>query len=184
MSIQQDAAVFEAQIFPQGDIRDPLGVWGVRQGITGDASGGTIKVNFQVSSPRRAAFVYTAYSLNYGQLTGSITATEIQVRLLTGWPNIDAQEGVQAYGSNLITAPVGAGSLTAPVTGAGIPLVGPNDRFLLLFDPRAQGQDLDIVEMEINTNVDLATFTFEGYGYYWDRSVLGAPGGPRHPGSA
>ena len=73
---------------------------------------------------------------------------------------------------------------TPPTFGAIRNPIGPADRFLLLFDPRQQGGDVDIVEIEFGENRDLATYSFEGYGYFWDRSVLDAPGGPRHPGSS
>ena len=114
MAIVVEAPVVEAQVYPQGDKRDPLGVWGVRQGVTGDASGGTIKVIFQVTSPKRAAFVYTCYDLNFAQLTGAVSADELKARLLTGWPNIDSAAGVQAYSSLIVTKAAGAAALTAP----------------------------------------------------------------------
>jgi len=183
MAIVVQAPVVEAQMWPQGDIRDPLGLWGVRQAVTGDASGGSIKVLYEVTSAKRAAFVYTCYDINWSQLTGAVTGDEIKVRLLTGWPNIDPQAGVQAYGSNLIRRAGGGGNLTPPIAGSVDFLVSPQQRLLLLFDPRPQAIDLVIVEVEWQTNVDLATYSFEGYGYYWDRSVMDAPGGPRHPGS-
>jgi succinate-acetate transporter protein len=43
---------------------------------------------------------------------------------------------------------------------------------------------MDILEMQRGNNLDLATYTFEAYGYFWDRAAMETPGGPRHPGSA
>ncbi|KKL17299.1 hypothetical protein LCGC14_2486920, partial [marine sediment metagenome] len=60
----------------------------------------------------------------------------------------------------------------------------PNDRFILIFDPRQGAGVLNMIELEMGVNVNTDTYAFEAYGYYWDRSVLNAPGGPRHPGSA
>lgn len=184
MAISEDAAVIESQQWPQGDKRDPLGVWGVRHGVTGDASGGSIKVLYQVTSPKRAAFVYTCYAITFAQLTGAITADNIKCRLLTGWPNVDTQAGVQAFGTVRFNVLAGGSVFTAPLGGPSLSLVTPEQRFILLYDPRPSGEDLTIVEVEWPTNVNLATYSFEGYGYYWDRSVLQAPGGPRHPGSS
>jgi len=48
-----------AQLWPQLDIRDPLGVWGARALVTGDASGGSIKEKCQAPAERTAAFFFT-----------------------------------------------------------------------------------------------------------------------------
>jgi len=183
MSIEQDASVVEAQMFPQGDSRDPLGVWGVRHGVTGDATGGTIKVFYEVTSPKRAAFVYTCYALTFVQLTGTVDSARVKVRLLTGWPNVDPSTGVQAFATARFVNIFGNTGHTAPIAGPEEALVSPEQRFLLLFDPRPSGADLVIAELEWRVNQNLATYVFEGYGYYWDRAVMNAPGGPRHPGS-
>ncbi|MGR3295936.1 MAG: hypothetical protein ACUZ8A_06880, partial [Candidatus Bathyanammoxibius sp.] len=60
------------------------------------------------------------------------------------------------------------------------------DRFLLLYDPRQPASlgNTNILELQLAVNTDLATYSFEAYGYYWDRSVMQTPGGPRHPGSS
>jgi hypothetical protein len=75
-------------------------------------------------------------------------------------------------------------NFTAPTGGVAGQLVLPNDRFLLLFDPRPGAGDLVIAEIKYSDNVDAMTTIMELYGYYWDRSVLQAPGGPRHPGAS
>jgi len=62
-------------------------------------------------------------------------------------------------------------------------MVQPQDRFILLFDPRPVAGAFDIVELEISVGVLDRNYAFECWGYYWDRQVLNTPGGPRHPGS-
>jgi len=173
-------------LWQQGDIRDPLGVWGFRLGITGDASGGSIKMTGQAAASQRAAYIYTCYSLTYAQLTGATTATILKARLLTNWPDVDPGIGVQGFATLQVGTLREDANFTEPVQGMNAvdTFLKPNDRFILLFDPRPIAAALDIVEMELSDNVNLATYSFEGYGYYWDRSVLNAPGGPRHPGSS
>jgi len=184
MSIVTSAPIVSAQLFPQGDIRDPLGVWGARLGVVGDATAGSIAVTLRVPGARGAAYLYTCYSVNVSQLTGIVSGTLVSIRLLTGWPNIDeATDGVQAYGSNF-TATWAAGTGPGPIAGFQTQPLSPLDRFLLLFDPRPTAGDFDVVALGLNDNTNLATYVFEGYGYFWDRSVLNAPGGPRHPGSS
>lgn len=192
MAITEAEAPVESPLWPQGDARDPLGVWGFRHGVTGDASGGSIKVITRVVAGKRSAYVYTAYAAQVAQLTGASAATIAKLRLLTNWPNVDPAPGVQAFSTLMVGRIVGGGNLTAPHTGPGAdatipgstPWIGGNERFILLFDPRQPAGlgALDILEFEIETNTNLATYSFEAYGYFWDRSVMQAPGGPRHPG--
>jgi len=185
MAILVQSAAIATALWPQGDIRDPLGVWGFRQGVTGDATGGSVKVIMSESVDQKAAYIYTAYSLLIAMITqatpGSLSG---KARLLTGWPNIDEQAGVQAYGSGRTVTIPSPSAFTSPVGVPGENLVSPLDRFLLLFDPRPSGVLADLVELELGDNVLADTYSFEGYGYFWDRSVLNAPGGPRHPGSS
>lgn len=187
MAISTDVTLITNALWAQGDIRDPLGVWGARVGITGDASGGEIKVGVVAAAAQRAAYIYTCYGAGINQLTGVITAVSIMCRLLTNWPNVDPIAGVQGYAQNNRGVLGGVSAFTAPLAtnGSNTPFVLPHHRFMLLFDPRPQGnEDLTIVELKLGNNTDLATYSFEAYGYYWDRSVLNAPGGPRHPGSS
>jgi len=185
MAIALTVDVLPAALWPQGDIRDPLGIWGFRQAVTGDATGGSVKVTAQAPAGLAAAYLYTAYSLNIAQLSGTIAVTQAKSRLLTNWPNIDTLAGVQGYSTLLINIHDGATAFTPPQAGAlPGPLMREVDRFLLLFDPRPSAGVLNLIELELATNTDAATYSFEGYGYFWDRSVLQAPGGPRHPGSA
>jgi len=185
MSIATTVAVVTAALWQQGDIRDPLGVWGSRLGVTGDATGGEIKVTAQVPIADSAAYMFTVYSITLTQLTGSLGAGVFAgARLLTNWPDVDPVAGVQGYATFSI-ANIVQGIFTAPTTTPLEMLLKPNDRFILLFDPRpGRGSVLELVEMKWGENVDAATYSFETYGYYWDRSVLNAPGGPRHPGSS
>ncbi len=188
MAIDVNVDILESQTWPQGDARDPLGVWGARLGVTGDASGGGIKVAFVVPAPKRGARVYTVYSATFAQLTGTTTAlVPVKSRILTNWPNIDPVPGVQGFGTLLLNPCDQDNDLTAPVRGpVSSPLITPNDRFILCYDPRQQTTlgPMAILELAYGKNEDLATFSFEGYGYWWDRSVMDTPGGPRHPGSS
>lgn len=186
MAIETQGTVIASALWPQGDIRDPLGVWGVRQAVTGDASGGSIKIQFRVPAGLGAAYLYTVYSVNIAILTGVAPGSiNSKLRILTNWPNVDTLAGVQGYSSALTFSVNTSANFTAPIgTIANQIVISPTDRFLLCFDPRPGAGNLDIVEIEIGTNTNLATHSFEGYGYFWDRSVLNAPGGPRHPGSA
>lgn len=185
MAISSTVDVIATALWPQGDARDPLGIWGFRLGVTGDASGGSIKVTAQVPAERNAGLVYTIYSLLIAQLTGTFASVTSRARILTNWPNIDSIAGVQAYAANNVVQVSGDADFTSPLTG---PFEGQfvraHERFLLLFDPRPAAGVLSLIELEYGNNEDTATYSFEGYGYYWDRSVLQAPGGPRHPGSS
>ena len=185
MAISETVDVIESALWPQGDIRDPIGVWGARLGVTGDATGDSVKVGIKVAAGKEGAYVYTCYSVNIAVLTQATPIDSFgKVRLLTAWPNVDPLAGVQAYGSarivrvatNALTAPLGA--ITDNQT------ISPAERFLLLFDPRQGAAAPVIVELEYESNTNLDTYSFEAYGYFWDRSVLNAPGGPRHPGSS
>ncbi len=184
MSIAQGQSVFHHQAFPQGDVRDPLGVWAGRLGIVGDATGGEIKATFNVPAALRSAYVHTCYAITVAQLTGTGVAASVLMRLLANWPDIDPDAGVQAFSSGSgAFMRVSSSFDTAPISqieGFDIGAL----RYVLLYDPRQQGAQMDIVEVKVSSNVDTVTWSFECYGYFWDRSVLNAPGGPRHPGSA
>jgi len=186
MAISQEIDVIPSAMWPQGDIRDPLGVWGARLGITGDASAGTIKVGFVVPVALAGAYVYTIYGLTATQLTGVLNAGAlVKSRVLTNWPDIDPLAGIQGFGTVRITTIGGSSNFTPPTRGPlNESLVDPLDRFLLLLDPRNRSTTLTLAEVEWFENVDLATYSFEVYGYFWDRSVADAPGGLRHPGSS
>lgn len=188
MAVSIVIPVVEAQGWPQLTIRDPLGTWGGRGLATGDASGGGIRGTFQVEALKRSAFVYTLYSVNIAQLSGTVVTGPMRLDLLTNWPNIDPLAGVQAYRS-VVTGEFNGSTLFPDIqasissqNGAPHPMQ-PSDRFILLYDPRASGGPMDIVLLTLAANSDMATYSFEAWGYYWDRSVLNAPGGPRHPGS-
>jgi len=186
MTVSATVDVLPQQTWPQGDVRDPLGIWGFRTSVSGDASAGTINLVARVEAGQAPAYVYTVYGLTVTQLTGAITAELVKIRLLTNWPNVDRQAGVQGYGSVRMVTISGSSGHTDELTGwleAGVG-VDPLQRFILLYDPRGSDTVLDLIAFQLPTNVNPSTFSFEGYGYYWDRSVLQAPGGPRHPGSS
>jgi len=153
--------------------------------VTGDASGNPITVGYRIPLGKTGAFVYTCYRLTATLLTGSPTGNEnLKVRLLTNWPNISDVAGVQGFGTLNIYDLRSDSLLTPGESAPERPIVEANDRFMLLYDPRARQADMNIAEIVWSDNQDAATYAFEGYGYYWDRSVLNAPGGPRHPGSS
>jgi len=185
MAIASFITVEQTALWPQGDIRDPLGTWGFRASVAGDASGEGVKVTAQVPEGQKASYVYTCYAAFCVPISQVVTAGgSSKCRLLTNWPNVDLTAGVQAY-SHLRESQVNMNTnLSTPQGGPGTDLVGPNQRFILLFDPRPTGSAMDIVELEFAANLMGDTYAFEGYGYFWDRSVLNAPGGPRHPGAS
>jgi len=185
MTVVGTVEVIESAIFLQGDVRDPLGIWGFRSRLVGDGGGGGMKLTAEVAASKRSAYVYTLYQAQAAQVVG-VPATDIcKLRILTNWPNIDPQADVQAYGSLKIITWAGAVDLTVPDAGPfDQSLVDPQDRFLLIYDPRASGDAMAIVEMVVGKNVSGDEISFEGYGYFWDRSVMQAPGGPRHPGAS
>ncbi len=189
MAIDETVDILTAQLWPQGDIRDPLGTWGWRHLITGDATGGSLKTIAQVAADQKAAYVFTCYAVTFAQIDGDFVpgSAILKARLLSNWPNLDPQAGVQGFATMRAGTTHGAVTFTAPIGGtfAQEEYVTPNERFLLLFDPRPQGTAaLALVEQEVSINTLNTAWAFEGWGYYWDRSVLQAPGGPRHPGSS
>jgi len=186
MSITEVANVVESQQWPQHDIRDPLGVWGSRNSIVGDGGDDFVKTDFVVAADKKAAYVYACYSANASALAVVATiAFTSRIRLLTNWPNITLEAGVQGYGNNQGVDMITTTQSSQPQSSIRQPMIGPADRFILLYDPRSQGTSgITIVSLEINGNTLNDTYIFEVYGYYWDRSVLQAPGGPRHPGAS
>jgi len=185
MAISELIEVRETQQWPQGDVRDPLGTWGARLAVTGDGSGGSVKVGFFVPAARRSAFVYTCYDVNLSKISGTVTTESAKTRLLANYPNIDPQAGIQGYNYLFFSSWSAPLAITAPIGGyATSHPLSPQSRFLLLYDPTPNNSAMVIVELENNDNIDLAVWSFEAMGYYWDRSVMHAPGGPRHPGSS
>lgn len=186
MAILDLVDLHPAALWPQGDIRDPLGVWGARVTTTGDASGSSTKVGIQVPASLAGAYVYTCYSVTIAGLArpaGQVN-DRVKCRLLTNWPNIDPAAGVQGFSTLRLAEFSFDGLFTSPSLGILAPLLNPNDRYLLLFDPRQGAGAFTIVEMELGSNLLNDTTAWEAYGYFWDRSVLNAPGGPRHPGAS
>jgi len=184
VAVLDQAEIFASQLWIQGDIRDPLGIWGFRHAVTGTGDGGGIKVEVQTPVEQDAAYIYTVYSATVAQIAGVTDSVSCKVRLLTNWPNVDVQAGVQAYGKTVRRPLSGSTNFTQPTSMPdSLDLISPLDRFILLFDPRPSAGRLTIMELEIADNVLADSWSFEGYGYYWDRSVQQAPGGLRHPGA-
>lgn len=184
MSVLGTVDVVESQQWPQGDGRDPLGVWGGRGAVAGDASLGAIGIDFVVPPAKTGSFVYTCYGVQLGQLLGSVSTQTFKVRLLTNFPNIDPQAGVQGFSTLHMGTLGGDDQLTSPFGGPRGVEFPSLYRFILLYDPTPRNVALTIVQLEtVNVGVG-ENFAFECYGYYWDRSVLNVPGGPRHPGAS
>ena len=115
MAIAETVDLQAFNIWRQGDVRDPLGIWAARHIIVGDASTGSVKTTIQVPANNRAAHVYFCYDASFGQLNGTIVEVDTKVRLLTNWP--DASPGVvglQGYASNIIVSTQGDQDFTAP----------------------------------------------------------------------
>lgn len=183
MAITTSQGVLEHHIFATRDARDPLGVWTARAEVTGDASGGTIKIQFLAPQTNR---VYTCTMLT---LSGDgLAASAIgKLRLLTNFPPAGPEGGTAGFSYNRVFTVTREPLITSPSDnwGASGDDMGNSDT-LLLFGPLPQDPGaVAIVEMEVNSNVLNSAYFFEGWGYYWDKvAVLNAPGGPRFPGSS
>jgi len=186
MAIATTVDLIPTQMWPQGDIRDPLGIWGARLVVVGDASGGGVKVAIRAAAGQGAAYVYTCYDAAVNIIVQATPGTSnlTKIRLLTSWPDIDNTAGIQAYDAVHAARVESSAGFTAPLGGLTTNSVFPNQRFLLLFDPRPSTIALTIVELEYGDNDLNDQYVFQAYGYFWDRSVLQAPGGPRHPGAS
>ncbi len=183
MTVSINNIIFSQGMWPQQDARDPLGVWGGRELVTADVTAGPIKVSFQPGADRAGAYLYTCYSAQIGGLTASEAAIG-KIRLLTNWPDVGAPEGVQGYGSLKFFSIGGGSAFTAPFSGpVDVQVIEPAERYMLLFDPRPVAGAFTIVELELDRAVDTRVYSFECWGYYWDREVMQTPGGPRHPGA-
>ncbi len=183
MAITSNIEIETQQLWPQGDVRDPLGIWGGRSTIAGDGSGNPLKLVWRTPAGQRAAYVYTLYSVTYAKIVGSAAAVETRTQILTNWPNVDPQAGVQAFATAIVQDTGGTDNFDSPNSALRLPVIRDIDRFILIFDPRPGPGLIDILSMAIADNGVGNSWTFECYGYYWDRSVMNAPGGPRHPGS-
>jgi len=185
MTVTGQVNIFAHQMWPQGDARDPLGVWGGRQRIVGDASAGAIQSTFVIPQALRGKYVYTVYSMTAVQNpAGTVAASNAKGRILTNWPNISIDGGVQGYATCRIRTIQGSTTWRDPKAGSVVELVEPNDRFLLIHDPHPASGSMTLAEIDWAVNTDGDTYDFEIYGYHWDRLVFQTPGGPRHPGSS
>jgi len=178
-------------MWPQGDARDPLGLWFGEVRATGDASAGHIRFIFRVQAARRAQYVFAAYNVSLQIPAGLAATTATWLMLRTNWPNIASATG-QAFTPyehlRLGTTPeigsvAGDADFQESPFGINGQLLHPNDRFLLLSDPRRGGTAMEILELQVGTNENTVLYIASAWGYFWDRAVYQAPGGPRHPGS-
>jgi len=187
MAVEGNVALLAAQTWPQADIRSPLGIWGARATLTGTGDGGSVKANINTPTLQSAAYVYNCEALNISMDVLQVVSTFLKSRLLTNWPNVDAQAGVQGFSTLRITGVSGSVNFTAPVSGDGTgggKIHEPGDRYVLMYDPRPSAALTNIIELEVSDNVLATNYFFEAYGYFWDRSVMDAPGGPRFPGAS
>lgn len=186
MTVTINIPVVEHALWAQRDARDPLGVWAARNTVGGDGSG-HVAANIVVPAARRRSHIYTcihAITVLVGgtQELGGI----LKCRLLTNWPDATSEvAGVTGFATYRTTPTELMANARLPNSGPARPFLEPNDRYVLLFDPSvvAVGSDMTIVEIDRDMSIATATYAFEAYGYYWDRGVLDAPGGPRHPGA-
>jgi len=189
MAIASSVEITAAAIFRPRDLRDPLGWWGGRVGVTGDLSSGGITVLFNVPANIAGKYVYTSYIANMGQLAAlALDATNHKVRLLMNWPNMDSQAGINGLNAVYISATRTDVDFTGQSSAAGNPTdnyaLDSSRRFIPLFDPRSNTGANAIVEMEWGDNTDGEDYIFEAGGYFWDRQVMETPGGMRHPGAS
>jgi len=183
MAVLGSVDILAQQTLYPADARDPLGMWGGRVTLTGIGDGGSMKIVFNVPELLAAAYVFTVYSAIIVQTGGTPNGDIGKCRILTNWPNIDPDPGIQAYGTTIIRTLLASTSFTAPFAAPTEPFITPNDRFLLIYNPQQPDAAMSILELEFNGNVTGAVLSFEAYGYFWDREVMTLPGGPRHPGS-
>lgn len=181
MTVTVTIPIQESAILRRRDVRDPLGIWAARGTGVGDAGGGVVLAQFVVPAARRASSVYTCYGVQVVELAiATVQATIITTRLLTNWP-VTEVGGINGF--SLTNGHVADNDGIFPASSQG-ELITSAMRYILLFDPRP-GPNADVVLVEAwpNDNSLNETYVFEAWGYYWDRNVLDAPGGPRHPGS-
>lgn len=184
MAVAGDIFIVESELWPQRDARDPLGIFGWRGALAGDVSGGSIKATINVAEAIRHAYVLKIYDMHVALVVGTPATVGGKMRILTNWPNIDLQAGIQAYAAFYLGVISGTTVLDPPDQGFTDqnPFNG-NSKELLIYDPSTRDGDMAIAEQEV-TNTDGLTYSFEGYGYYWDRAVMNTPGGPRNPGTS
>lgn len=94
-----------------------------------------MKTIVQAPEAIAGAYLYTCYSAQAATLQPE-SASQVKLRLLTNWPDIDpVAAGVQGYSSNIVVVQDFGTVFTEPMSGPSRPLIGPADRFVLLFDP-------------------------------------------------
>lgn len=182
MTVTGNIDILESATLRRGDLRDPLGIWAFRGSVVGDVTSGIAKAFIGLPGGRRAAHVYNVIFVSTSaDLAGTSTHT---VRILTNWPPADAP-GINGA-SFIRTTEVGSAGIGAGFEAVGFrPLIDPQMSRILMFDPRPDPLTrINILEMWLSQQVDLALHSFEGWGYFWDRGVMDIPGGPRFPGSA
>jgi len=188
MSFTVNKDVLVSGLFKQGDIRDPIGIWGGSVTINGDVTGGFLRVIFQVDPDDGwVSGIFAHYSVSVIQTIGALltgAGSAVIFRINTNWPNILQDPGIIPYNFTRSFQLTGAAGLS-PIAATEQPMVTSQERFLLSWDPRhITPQNLLLDQIEILNPGAGISINFTAYGYFWDRSVLDAPGGPRHPGSS
>lgn len=184
MAISQQIEILEHNLFVTLDSRDPLGLWTIRVQVTGDASGGSVKVAFLAAQTNR---VYVCHGVTLsGQ--GSTANAIGKLRLLTNFPPATPAGGNEGFSFNRAFTITREPLLTEPEDNIGATsnsmMIG-TDKILLFGPIPSDSGPVGIVELETQDNTLNAAYFFEGWGYYWDKvAVLNAPGGPRFPGSS
>jgi len=186
MAIATATILQQQALWPQGDIRDPLGVWGADWVVPGDATVEDIVVTINTPLGTASAYMYTLLDANIIQTAGTPTTNVLMLQWRTGWPDLDAAAGIQPYVANRVATFRGSTNFQdSPLSGINAldNWVPSNWRYILSFDPRLGFQSSRTIATIKLDNIGVGTdFAGQLYGYFWDRSVFNAPGGPRHPG--
>jgi len=158
-----------------GSLGEPLGIFAGDAVATGDATGGTVQINFNPQNPTDTPTL-DDHRLQYvwfiDQVSTSVDAAAGSLGLLVfghyARPN-QALATPMTIRSNVAQGAAPAG-VRAPERGWRIPGI---DRFPIFWDTQelAAGNNV-IVNMIYATNVDLASYRFQVMGRYYDKQVL------------
>jgi len=174
VSIEVDVVVLNQPYGNPGSLGEPLGLWTGRATVTGDASGGDIQLRFVPQNPtdtptlpdQRRQFVWfiDAAGILAAGVSGNMSA-----RIQTHWarPNAALPNPLDMAKSN---GPLFDGLLTVPSE----PLIPAAwQRIPIFWDTQGLVADNNVlVHLQVQTNTDLASYTFSAYGRYYDRQIL------------
>jgi len=181
MAISSEATILEHNLFKQRDGRDVLGIWNLTHDITGDATGGSIKLAILPNSPDRI-FNVVALGLSVSQLVASAIG---KFRYLCNFPPASVTQGRDSTDFTRSFTISQSADLTTPGDNwAAGNNQDPGWDKLLLWGSALPGVISAILELESGDNTLNETYFFDAWGYFWDRNVMYEPGGPRFPGAS